>query len=107
MVEVGPVHFFSNLYYNRAVAVPCECFAITSCSLCSSSYLGLQVISLVLGFMSGNWTLLPYITSEVVGVDKFTEAYGILMFFGGVGLTLGPPLVGKVAWSWSWTWTWM
>lgn len=52
--------------------------------------------------MSGNWTLLPYITSQVVGVEKFTETYGVLMFFGGVGLTLGPPIVGKVASSRSW-----
>lgn len=73
--------------------------------MCSSSYLDLQVLSLVLGFMSGNWTLTPYITSQVVGVEKLTEAHGILMFFGGVGLTLGPPVVGKTVWTWIWTWT--
>lgn len=46
--------------------------------------------------MSGNWTLTPYVTSKVVGVEKVAEAHGILMFFGGVGLMLGPPVVGKM-----------
>ncbi|XP_035526695.1 monocarboxylate transporter 9-like [Morone saxatilis] len=60
----------------------------------ASSYLDLQVLSVVLGFLSGNWTLIPYVTSQVVGVEKLAEAHGILMFFGGAGLTLGPPVVG-------------
>lgn len=60
------------------------------------SYLDLQVVSLVLGFGSGNWTLTPYICSRLVGVEKLAEAHGILMLFGGVGLTLGPPVVGKM-----------
>ncbi|XP_022597992.1 monocarboxylate transporter 9-like isoform X2 [Seriola dumerili] len=60
----------------------------------TSSYQDLQVLSLVLGFLSGNWTLTPYVTSQVVGVEKLAEAHGILMFFGGVGITLGPPVVG-------------
>lgn len=64
-------------------------------TLCFSSYLDLQVVSLVLGFMSGNWTLTPYVTSQLVGVERLAEAHGVLMFFGGVGLTLGPPVVGK------------
>ncbi|XP_023262127.1 monocarboxylate transporter 9-like isoform X1 [Seriola lalandi dorsalis] len=60
----------------------------------TSSYRDLQVLSVVLGFLSGNWTLTPYVTSQVVGVEKLAEAHGILMFFGGVGITLGPPVVG-------------
>lgn len=63
--------------------------------LCFSSYLQLQVLSAVLGFQSGNWALTPYVTIQVVGVEKLAEAHGILMFFGGVGLVLGPPVVGK------------
>ncbi|KAM8729205.1 monocarboxylate transporter 9-like isoform 1-T2 [Acanthopagrus schlegelii] len=60
----------------------------------SRSYLDLQVLSVVLGFMAGNWTLTPYVTSQVVGTEKLAEAHGMLMFFGGVGLMLGPPVVG-------------
>lgn len=59
------------------------------------SYVGLQVISVVLGFLSGNWSITPYMTTKIVGIERLTEAYGILMFFGGFGIMLGPPVVGK------------
>uniref|UniRef100_A0A667YNJ9 Major facilitator superfamily (MFS) profile domain-containing protein n=1 Tax=Myripristis murdjan TaxID=586833 RepID=A0A667YNJ9_9TELE len=55
------------------------------------TYLGLQVLSVLLGLMSGNWSLTPYVVCRLVGVDKMTEASGMLMLFGGVGIILGPP----------------
>lgn len=58
------------------------------------SYLGLQVLSAALGFFSGNWSLTPYVTTKVVGLERFTQAHGILMLFGGFGIMLGPPVVG-------------
>lgn len=61
----------------------------------TKSYSGLQVISAVLGFLSGNWSITPYMTTKVVDIEGLTEAYGILMFFGGFGIMLGPPVVGK------------
>lgn len=57
-------------------------------------YTGLQILSVWLGFLSGNWSLTPYVTTEVVGAARLSEAHGILMFFGGFGITLGPPVVG-------------
>ncbi|XP_070847178.1 monocarboxylate transporter 9-like [Chaetodon trifascialis] len=68
----------------------------------TSSYLELQVLSVVLGFLNGSWTLVPYVISQVVGVEKLAEAHGILMFFGGVGLALGPPAVGEQIWILIW-----
>lgn len=59
------------------------------------SYLGLQILSVVLGFFSGNWSLTSYITTKIVGLDRLTQAHGVLMFFGGLGIMLGPPVVGK------------
>lgn len=61
------------------------------------SYFGLQILSVVLGFFSGNWTLTSYITTRIVGLERLTQAHGILMFFGGLGVMLGPPVVGKWA----------
>lgn len=57
--------------------------------------MGLQVLSVSLGLMAGNWTLTPYVTGQVVGMEMLAGAHGILMFFGGVGIVLGPPFVGK------------
>lgn len=59
------------------------------------SYLGLQILSVILGFFSGNWSLTSYITTKIVGLDRLTQAHGVLMFFGGLGIMLGPPVVGK------------
>lgn len=59
------------------------------------SYVGLQILSVILGFFSGNWSLTSYITTQIVGLDRLTQAHGVLMFFGGLGIMLGPPVVGK------------
>lgn len=59
------------------------------------SYVGLQILSVVLGFFSGNWSLTSYITTKIVGLERLTQAHGVLMFFGGFGIMLGPPVVGK------------
>ena len=58
-------------------------------------YLGLQILAVWMGFLCGNWSLTPYITNEMVGQEKLSEAHGVLMFFGGLGITLGPPVVGR------------
>ncbi|TRY58145.1 hypothetical protein DNTS_014189 [Danionella cerebrum] len=65
----------------------------------TKNYAGLQVISAVLGFFSGNWSVIPYMTTKVVGMERLTEAYGILMFFGGFSIMLGPPVAG---WIYDW-----
>jgi len=59
------------------------------------SYLGLQVLSAMVGFFSGNWSITSYITTKIVGMERLSHAHGILMCFGGFGITLGPPVVGK------------
>ncbi|KAG7462922.1 hypothetical protein MATL_G00189860 [Megalops atlanticus] len=66
----------------------------------SKSYLALQILSGVVGFFSGNWSITPYVTTKIVGIEGLTQAYGILMFFGGLGIMFGPPVVG---WFYDWT----
>lgn len=61
----------------------------------TKSYIGLQILTAILGFFSGNWSLTSYITTKIVGLDRLTQAHGIVMFFGGFGIMLGPPVVGK------------
>ncbi|XP_034040444.1 monocarboxylate transporter 9a isoform X2 [Thalassophryne amazonica] len=60
----------------------------------TKTYVGLQVLCVVLGFFSGNWSLTSYITTKIVGLHRLTQAHGLLMFFGGFGIMLGPPVVG-------------
>ncbi|KAJ8013675.1 hypothetical protein DPEC_G00032260 [Dallia pectoralis] len=66
----------------------------------SRTYVLLQLLAAGLGFLSGNWSLTSYCTTSIVGIDRLTQAHGILMFFGGFGVMLGPPVVG---WFYDWT----
>ncbi|XP_050755022.1 monocarboxylate transporter 9 [Gymnogyps californianus] len=66
----------------------------------AKSYLTLAMLSGILGFLTGNWSIFPYVTTKTVGIEKLTHAYGILMFFAGLGNSLGPPIVG---WFYDWT----
>lgn len=62
----------------------------------AKSYVTLAILSGVLGFLNGNWSIFPYVTTKTVGIEKLTHAYGILMFFAGLGNSFGPPIVGKL-----------
>ncbi|TRY93678.1 hypothetical protein DNTS_029390 [Danionella cerebrum] len=66
----------------------------------SRSYVALQILCAAVGFFSGNWSLTSYITTKIVGIERLSQAHGILMCFGGFGITLGPPVVG---WFFDWT----
>ncbi|XP_036022892.1 monocarboxylate transporter 9 [Onychomys torridus] len=68
----------------------------------AKSYVTLAILSGILGFLTGNWSIFPYVTTKTVGIDKLAHAYGILMFFAGLGNSLGPPMVG---WFYDWTQT--
>ncbi|KAM5142189.1 monocarboxylate transporter 9 [Mantella aurantiaca] len=68
----------------------------------AKTYATLAIIAGTVGFFTGNWSIFPYVTTDTVGLDKLTHAYGILMFFAGVGNCLGPPIVG---WFFDWTGT--
>uniref|UniRef100_A0A8D0GDD2 Monocarboxylate transporter 9 n=1 Tax=Sphenodon punctatus TaxID=8508 RepID=A0A8D0GDD2_SPHPU len=66
----------------------------------AKSYITLAILSGILGFLTGNWSIFPYLTTKTVGIEKLAHAYGILMFFAGLGNSLGPPIVG---WFYDWT----
>ncbi|KAM3913112.1 monocarboxylate transporter 9 [Leptodactylus fuscus] len=66
----------------------------------AKTYITLAIIAGTIGFFTGNWSIFPYVTTNTVGLDKLTHAYGILMFFAGIGNCLGPPIVG---WFFDWT----
>ncbi|XP_074814927.1 monocarboxylate transporter 9 isoform X4 [Natator depressus] len=68
----------------------------------AKSYILLAILSGILGFLSGNWSIFPYVTTKTVGIEKLAHAYGVLMFFAGLGNSLGPPIVG---WFYDWTQT--
>lgn len=84
------------LYVLTLIATGLAIFAVPF----AKTYATLAIISGTIGFFTGNWSIFPYVTTNTVGLDKLTHAYGILMFFAGIGNCLGPPIVG---WFFDWT----
>ena len=65
----------SNFCYdNTSQAVYCVIFGITS-----GAYVGLTSVVLV----------------DLLGLDKLTNAFGLLLLFQGIASVIGPPFIGK------------
>jgi hypothetical protein len=48
------------------------------------------------GFFSGGYVgLTSIVTVDLVGVDKLSDAFGVLLLFQGVAVAIGTPIVGK------------
>ena len=49
----------------------------------------------IFGFLSGSYSLMMVIPARLLGEEKFSLAYGFMLAGEGIGVYLGPPLVGK------------
>ncbi|XP_068957932.1 monocarboxylate transporter 9 [Petaurus breviceps papuanus] len=95
---LADVKFINTVYLYAATLV---LMSLTLCAIpFAKSYVSLAVLSGMIGFLTGNWSIFPYVTTKTVGIEKLTHAFGILMFFAGAGNSLGPPIVG---WFYDWT----
>ena len=63
---------FCNTYISQAVY--CAIFGVTS-----GAYVGLTSVVLV----------------DLLGLDKLTNAFGLLLMFQGIASVIGPPIIGK------------
>ena len=60
------------------------------------SYFGLCFYSAVFGFfISGNYALTTIILVDLLGMEKLTNAYGVIMLAEGISNLVGPPVAGK------------
>ena len=51
---------------------------------------------LVYGITSGTYILLlSVVIIDLIGIKSYVEAFGIQLFFSGIGRLIGPPIVGK------------
>ncbi len=54
------------------------------------------VYASLFGFFSGGYVgLTSIIIVDLVGVDKLSDAFGVLLLFQGVAVAIGTPIVGK------------
>jgi MFS family permease len=47
-------------------------------------------------FLSANYVLNSIILVEILGVDRLTDAYGMLLLLQGFALVIGSPIAGKL-----------
>ena len=63
---------------------------------CTSFVLTHMTYAALFGFFSGGYVgLTSIIIVDLVGVNKLSDAFGVLLLFQGVAVALGTPIVGK------------
>lgn len=61
----------------------------------ASNYIALCFVSGVFGFMfASSFSFTPIILVQLVSLDDFTCAYGLVLLIQGVGNLIGPPIAG-------------
>lgn len=69
-------------------------FSMGLVPLARHSYV-LAILSAIYGIsVSANFTLVPVILVDLISLDKFTNAYGLMLLVQGIASMLGPPLAG-------------
>lgn len=60
-----------------------------------TTYTGFFIYSLVFGFTSGGYvSLTSVLLVDLLGLDKLTNAFGMLLVFQGIATLIGPPSIG-------------
>lgn len=63
----------------------------------TNSYTVMGVLCALYGFcISANFSLVSIILVELISLDWFTKAYGMMLLVQGVGSLIGPPVAGKL-----------
>ena len=61
-----------------------------------SQWIGQLIYAITYGVTSAAYVLLTtLVLADLLGADKFTNAFGLLLLFQGVATFIGPPVVGK------------
>ncbi|XP_014250035.1 monocarboxylate transporter 9 [Cimex lectularius] len=83
----------NRLYvYNTCLAV-CG-IGTAACILCEN-YISFAVYAFVFGFTSGAYVgLTSVVLVDLLGLDKLTNAFGLLLLFQGLASLVGPPITG-------------
>lgn len=60
-----------------------------------TTYEGFLIYSIIFGFTSGGYiSLTSVLLVDLLGLDKLTNAFGILLVFQGIATLIGPPTIG-------------
>lgn len=63
-----------------------------------SDYAGQAVYCAVFGVTSGAYIgLIPVVLVDLLGLDRLTNALGLVNLFQGIAIIIGPPIIGKLS----------
>lgn len=72
-------------------------FSATFISAFCTSFYSLAIYGTVFGFTIGAYVgLTSVILVDLLGLDKLTNAFGLLLLFQGIASLVGPPIAGKI-----------
>lgn len=72
-------------------------FSATAASVLVDDFESLIVYSVVFGFTIGAYVgLTSVILVDLLGLEKLTNAFGLLLLFQGIATFIGPPIVGSL-----------
>merc|ERR1711976_956636 len=72
-----------------------QCSTIATQSWACDPYIGQLIYAILYGITSAAYVLLTtLVLADLLGADKFTNAFGLLLLFQGVATLIGPPIVG-------------
>ena len=70
--------------------------AMLSLPWACEQYSGQLIYAILYGVTSAAYVLLTtLVLADLLGADKFTNAFGLLLLFQGVATFIGPPIVGN------------
>jgi MFS transporter, MCT family, solute carrier family 16 (monocarboxylic acid transporters), member 14 len=73
------------------------CGVATALSIFCVDFISLSVYSAVFGFTIGAYVgLTSVILVDLLGLERLTNAFGLLLLFQGIASFLGPPLAGEL-----------
>jgi len=92
-VSMAMTNFFHPLL---VVVTGTDCdIALEDASWLCNPYTGQLVYAVLYGITSAAYVLLTtLVLADLLGADKFTNAFGLLLLFQGVATLIGPPIVG-------------
>lgn len=94
MGYVGDRHWSSPMLIYNISMVICGLSVIFMPFI--TNYWLLAVAAAIFGlFISANYALTSVILVELVSLEAFSKAYGLLLLIQGLANLIGPPLVGK------------
>lgn len=85
----------SSLLYSGFISI--SGISLVLLPVIASYYVTATLVGIYGFTISANYTLIPVIIVNLISLDNFTGAYGLLLLVQGVASLIGPPIAGKFA----------